>query len=263
MNKLQNSFLKYFWNQKDSDLYDHLKDNGSPGLQKRPNSLFALTIPLTDNPLIPLDKSVLVFQSFLRNGLLADHGVRTLSPNDPGYKETHDESGENHDYSYHNGDVWPWLSGTAIEASLLVNRFDIGIQLLQNYVLRTVSVDTIGSIEEILDGTLPPSADPTLGTSRGAMSQAWSLAEFIRSVHQVWFGIRPSFALQNRTLSLTFNLPNFFHDSSIKTPLGEGKGTVFYQMIGKNRNVSLTFSDMLNSFDIVCSFKSRECTKIH
>lgn len=249
MTKIKQNFLTYFWNHKDSDLYDHLKADGTPGLQKRPNSIFAITVPLKDNPLIPLDKARQVFDSFLSSGLLAQHGVRTLSPSDKDYRPTHDETGQNHDLSYHNGDVWPWLSGHVAEAALTLNRLDVASQLLQISVLRILTIDTLGSIEEILDGTLPPGSDPFLGTSRGAMSQAWSVSEFLRAVHQGWFGITPRFA-QDRVLELALVLPQYIKHGRINTPLGEGTGTVHYDMTNLTKRVTLEYVGMRRPFQV-------------
>ncbi len=86
MNGLRTAFLVHFWNAKDNDLYDHLKWDGTPSLEKRPNMVFAITVPLRDNPLLPTDKAGLVMESLKRHGLIADHGVRTLSPSDPNYR---------------------------------------------------------------------------------------------------------------------------------------------------------------------------------
>ena len=86
MNQVKSAFLSRFWNDRDQDLYDHLNPDGSANTQKRPNSIFAITVPLKDNPLIPADKAALVFNSLIKNGLLANHGVRTLSPSDWQYR---------------------------------------------------------------------------------------------------------------------------------------------------------------------------------
>jgi glycogen debranching enzyme len=249
MSTVKTNFRKYFWNEKDSDLYDHLKADGTPGLQKRPNSIFAVTVPLKDNPLISRDDSGKVFDSFLASGLLALHGVRTLSPSDKEYRPTHDETGQNHDLSYHNGDVWPWLSGHVAEAAIFLDRLDVARQLLQNSVLRILTTDTLGSIEEIMDGTLPPGSDQVLGTSRGAMSQAWSVSEFIRAVHQGWFGISPNFA-QARELELALVLPEYIQHARINTPLGEGTGTLQYDVSDTTKKITLEYTDMRRPFQV-------------
>ena len=256
---LKTAFLVHFWNPVDNDLYDHIRADGTPSAEKRPNGVFAITVPLKDNPLLPADKAVMVLESMVKYGLIADHGVRTLSPVDPNYRKTHDETGQNHDYSYHNGDVWPWLSGHVIEAAVYVNKMDVALKLHQALLLRLLTSDTLGSIEEILDGTLPPSADPNLGTSRGAMSQAWSVAEFIRSVHNVWFGISPHFATE-RTLKLILRIPPFLNQVQVQTPLGEGtaklklarnSGSATGAGLKKEIDVEIDYKDMKDAFDIV------------
>jgi hypothetical protein len=136
---------------------------------------------------------------------------------------------------------------------------DVALKLHQALLLRLLTSDTLGSIEEILDGTLPPSADPNLGTSRGAMSQAWSVAEFIRSVHNVWFGISPHFATE-RTLKLVLRIPPFLNQVQVQTPLGEGtaklklarnSGSATGAGLKKEIDVEIDYKDMKDAFDIV------------
>ena len=50
--------------------------------------------------------------------MITDYGIRTLDPQDNDYKPTHDGGAWHHDAAYHNGDVWPWLSGAVIELLL-------------------------------------------------------------------------------------------------------------------------------------------------
>ena len=83
---LKTAFLVHFWNPVDNDLYDHIRADGTPSAEKRPNGVFAITVPLKDNPLIPADKAVMVLESMVKYSLIADHGVRTLSPVDPNYR---------------------------------------------------------------------------------------------------------------------------------------------------------------------------------
>ena len=123
------------------------------------------------------------------------------------------------------------------------------MSLLQMSIVRILTIDTLGSMEEILDGTLPPSADPIAGTSRGAMSQAWSVSEFIRAVHSAWFGLSPSFAT-TRVLDLTLILPGFITTAKMNTPMGEGTATVSFDNSEANISVTLLYQNMGNPFDV-------------
>ncbi|KAJ3084643.1 hypothetical protein HK102_000603 [Quaeritorhiza haematococci] len=200
MQRIRGQFLSTFWNNRDEDLFDHIRPDGSANAQKRPNMIYVITVPLKDNPLLPEDRALKVLRSVVKNNV-APHGVRTLVPSDPEYRPVHDGTGQHHDYSYHNGNVWPFLSGPVIEASLLLGNpttssgpstinSQVAYNLTTVYVKRTLSRDTLGSLEEVMDGTDP---DP-LGNSRAAMSQAWSLAEFARVVSSGWMGIEPQLA---------------------------------------------------------------------
>ena len=46
-------------------------------------------------------------------------GVTTLDPRDPGFHPYHSRRGVYHkDAAYHNGAVWPWLNGIAMQRML-------------------------------------------------------------------------------------------------------------------------------------------------
>jgi glycogen debranching enzyme len=78
------------------------------------------------------------------------------------------------DAAYHQGTVWAWLIGPFVSAHLRVygNR-----ALARSYLvplLDHLSGAGVGSISEIFDG------DPPF-TPRGAIAQAWSVAEVLRA----------------------------------------------------------------------------------
>ncbi|MHA2098982.1 MAG: amylo-alpha-1,6-glucosidase, partial [Candidatus Kariarchaeaceae archaeon] len=104
----------YFWNELGRTLYDHLDLDGFQDLDKRPNQFLALSL-LPDNFLSARDLSRLMDNNL---ELITNIGVKTLSSKDPSYKGTHDSNAYHHDAAYHNGDIWPWLSGATIELLL-------------------------------------------------------------------------------------------------------------------------------------------------
>ena len=91
-----------FWNQKGQYLYDRI-DPVDPAV--RPNQVIAIALGLV-NP----DQSVAALNT-VNKLLLTPYGLRTLSPLDQKYQGQY--AG---DSSYHNGCVWPWLTGYYIEA---------------------------------------------------------------------------------------------------------------------------------------------------
>jgi glycogen debranching enzyme len=80
------------------------------------------------------------------------------------------------DLAYHQGSVWPWLFGHFAEAYLNLHGKS-GVKLIDRYLAGfedEMSNHGVGSISEIFDGDPPHKA-------RGTISQAWSVAEILRS----------------------------------------------------------------------------------
>jgi len=143
-------------------------------LSMRPNQVF----------LVSLDFSMLEKQmqerivSELQKSLVTIFGLRTLSPQDSRYKGTY--LGNHHrDFAYHNGTVWPWLFGPFIKAFVKVHNHDPEQRqyAFHNFLQPMLDVygdSWDGSIHEIFDGD-PPYAP------QGCITQAWSVAEILRS----------------------------------------------------------------------------------
>jgi predicted glycogen debranching enzyme len=130
----------------------------------RPNFLFAYSLPykLLDNP---------YFLQKAEKELATPYGIRTLSPEDPKFKGIYSGNQYNRDSAYHNGTVWPWLTGPYITA--MVNNGSNPDDLLRYFS----PLFSMHSVPEIFDGTNP-------GTPKGCMMQAWSYGELIRSYYE-------------------------------------------------------------------------------
>ncbi len=229
MVSLKQNFLSEFWNPKDNSLYDHLNEDNSPNKQKRPNEIFAVTLPLPDNPLLNSKQELLVLEDVIHH-CLAPQGVRSLSPDDPNYHPLHDhgtrKGPDHHDFSYHNGDVWLWLSGPVIESSLKYGQIDIANHLTSVLTERILTRGALGTLAEIMDGT----DEDLLGNSRGTISQAWSLAEYLRTFSSGWMGVTTNAI--HRILTLTPILNGDLLGSQFTFSQNEGNITISYQKLG-------------------------------
>jgi len=114
----------------------------------------------------------------VQDKLLTIFGLRTLSFDDPKYKGKY-IGDYNKDIAYHNGTVWPWLLGPFIKAFIKVRKNDSASRkyAYNNFIrpmLEVFGEKWDGSIYEIFDG------DPIF-IPRGCISQAWSIAEILRT----------------------------------------------------------------------------------
>ena len=168
--RIQQSFLDVFWNEKKGYLADYVDDEG-PNWDIRPNMIFALSEQYS--PLHEYQKEYIL--KLIKDELLTPRGLRTLSPKSNQYRGKYEGNQEQRDAAYHQGTVWPWLAGAFSEAYLKMHR-NTGKEFVTKLYLgfeMEMQQDGIGTISEIFDGNPPFEA-------KGAISQAWSVAELLR-----------------------------------------------------------------------------------
>ena len=164
------SFINTFWDESKGYLADYV--NGDyKDWAVRPNQVIACSLQYS-----PLEsgmiKSVL---SVVEKELLTSRGLRSLSPKHPDYKGVCVGDQKTRDLAYHQGTVWPWLSGHFAEGYLKIYKKD-GLKLVKKMYEgfeETMFEHGIGTVSEIYDGDPPHKA-------RGSISQAWSVSEVIR-----------------------------------------------------------------------------------
>ena len=166
------SYDLLFWYEAGGYLYDCVNEEGVDR-SIRPNQIFALSLPFR---LISREKEKRVLEVVGRE-LLTPYGLRTLSPKDRDYRGTCWGDQRTRDASYHQGTVWPWLLGHFITAYLNVYGRTKNMKEEAKRFLTPLTGHLreagLGTISEIVDG------DPPYHP-RGAISQAWSVAEILR-----------------------------------------------------------------------------------
>ncbi len=143
-------------------------------LSIRPNQIFLSSL---DFNLINLELQSKIV-STVEKELVTIFGLRTLSMSDINFKGQY-ISDYNRDLSYHNGIVWPWLLGQYIKSFVKIKYQEEKWRKFayKNYLEPMLNVfgnKWDGSIYEIFDG-IPPYAP------RGCITQAWSVAEILRT----------------------------------------------------------------------------------
>ncbi|WP_292891363.1 amylo-alpha-1,6-glucosidase [Nonlabens sp.] len=174
INKIKTAFLETFWDQEKGYLADVAKD-GFVDWSIRPNQVIATSLAFT-----PLnEKQCRAVLLVVENKLLTPRGLRSLSPDDPNYIGSYQGSQQSRDSAYHQGTVWPWLLGHYAEGYLKIHQNKgVGwIQSLYNDFENTLQEHGLGTVSEVYDGDPPHHP-------RGAISQAWSVAELLR-IHQM------------------------------------------------------------------------------
>ncbi|MGV9002796.1 amylo-alpha-1,6-glucosidase [Flavobacterium sp.] len=172
--RIKNDFTQMYWNEARQCLFDCInQDDKDPSI--RPNQLFALCLPF---PLLAGKKAASILK-VVTDKLYTPVGLRSLSPDHPDYKGTYSGNEVQRDEAYHQGTVWSWLLGPYIEAIRNVKGAEGEIevqQIVDNFNYHFTEA-CIGSISEIFDGDAPHKP-------RGAIAQAWSVAELLRVINR-------------------------------------------------------------------------------
>lgn len=136
----------------------------------RPNMIIACALPYK-----PIEETICVdVIRTVRQHLLTPKGLRTLSPRNPLYKGSLEGSPEERDLAAKNGSVWTWLLAFYVKACFDIDGAKFVSQAEESLEAFNEEIQTygIGSISEMFD------ADPPFA-SRGAISQAWSVAAIL------------------------------------------------------------------------------------
>ncbi|MEA5575609.1 amylo-alpha-1,6-glucosidase [Anabaena sp. UHCC 0451] len=161
--------LQKFWNPQLGYLYDVIDLDDRRNSQIRPNAVLALSLHHCGFS----EQQGQQVLDLATSRLLTPYGLRSLDPGDPEYMGKCEGSPQKRDRSYHQGTVWTWLIGAYIRAW---ERFYPQIPIpfdWQPLLDHFLSDGCLGSISEIFDGDAPH-------ISRGAIAQAWSVAEVLR-----------------------------------------------------------------------------------
>jgi predicted glycogen debranching enzyme len=175
VDRIAAGFRSCFWYEQGQYLYDCVTDEGFKDASIRPNQIFAVSLPFS--PLNIQQQRAVV--ECVERELLTPFGLRTLARSDGRYKGKYEGDIRHRDNAYHQGTVWPWLIGAFIEAYLKVDNYSKQGRKRMSVLLEPLlehfqSGDCIGSVNEIFDGSPPHKP-------RGAVAQAWSVAELLRA----------------------------------------------------------------------------------
>lgn len=167
--------LQKFWNPL-GYLYDTIELDDRRNAQIRPNAVIALSLHHCGFSL--QQSQAVVDLATVR--LLTPYGLRSLDTSDPAYVSKYTGNSLQRDRSYHQGTVWAWLIGPftrAWERSYPQLPLPFDWQPLLDHFLCDACIQ---SISEIFDGDFPH-------TPKGAIAQAWSVAEVIRHFPRGWY----------------------------------------------------------------------------
>lgn len=167
---IPDSFVKTFWNASRGYLADYV-DGSYADWTVRPNMIFATSFPYS-----PVNEEIRKqVITRVKQELLTPRGLRSLTPTSPAYIGICFGNQIERDLAYHQGTVWPWLMGHFVEGYLKLHGKS-GLPFVRSLYegfFDTLLEHGVGTVSEVYDGDPPH-------TPRGAISQAWSVAELLR-----------------------------------------------------------------------------------
>jgi glycogen debranching enzyme len=248
---LNQNFARYFVDTTNALIYDHLKSDGTPSAELRPNQLFTLDMPLPEAVRTSVVKTVL-------SGLVFEHGTATLAQNDSNFHPHHEFPPYYvKDAAYHNGTVWTWLNGIAVRSAVRYDLQNIVFPMTMNSVHQILRRGTVGALSELLDAhprkksTGDGFDEPRLS---GTYSQAWSFAEFIRSIYQEYFGITVDVA--QRSIRIAPKLPSTLNSFTVVQRIGNGSAVITCVRTRTGVSVNVVSNGLTEHFTVLYAWNN-------
>lgn len=214
---LAGNFENDFCDKNGSMIYDHLNSDGTPDVQFRPNQLYCFDL-INDT-----DFKQKVTRRVWEE-LVYPWGVASLAQWDRQFHPQHENWHYYHkDDAYHNGTIWLWNNGMAMQRMIEYGQIDAAWELFKNMNRQALHEGAVGSLSENADAH--PREGKDWVNRSGTFLQAWSNAEHLRVWYQYFLGIRPD--LLNGVIVIEPKLPSeiTFLETSVKV----GDGTLHYK----------------------------------
>lgn len=210
--QLKINFQRDFTDEKYDYLADRLTEKGEKDFRIRPNQLFALDL---------IDNQSLKWKTLKKcwEELVYPWGVASLNRQDDFFHPYH-KSWQNYhkDEAYHNGTIWLWNNGIAMQRMIEAGQTETAYKLFKNMNSQALNRGCVGGMCENMDA-YPHSGKSWPGIT-GTYLQAWSNTEHLRVWYQYFLGIQPD--MINNILTLAPRIPEELQELSYNFYIGRG-----------------------------------------
>ncbi len=199
----------------DGVIVDHLNADGTPDRQIRPNTMYAYEL-ISSHEVKMRDLRT----TWTR--LVYPWGVSSLDQMDDNFHPYHEQWHRYHkDDAYHNGTIWLWQNGMAMQRMIEYGQELKAFRLFSNMNRQALDEGAVGSLAENADAWCRPGH--TWVRRTGTFLQAWSNAEQIRAWSQCFLGVMPD--MLNGRIAITPRLPK---KTEVSTRMRLGDGSLQY-----------------------------------
>jgi glycogen debranching enzyme len=216
--KLKLKIDKEYWEPKTEYYYDTIRRDGSKDDSIRPNALILLVTGAVSDT----NKMVSVLDRIEKEDVTTPWGVRTLSSLDPKY----------HPSLYHDGAVWPLVTGWAAICETMYSRPEKALHYLSSMADRILSEN--GMFAETYRGDRPEPFN-------SCILQAWSVAMYVYALRELMLGAKID--MIEKKVDLNPRIPNSLKSSSVDINFeehiytSEGKTKVRIQVQPENERI--------------------------
>lgn len=247
--KLKGNFQKDF--VVGGQLVDHLNADGTADRQLRPNTMFAYS--LIDSDSVKREDIRKIWSR-----LTYPWGVSSLDQMDNQFHPYHEQWHRYHkDDAYHNGTVWLWLNGMAMQRMIEFGQEDEAYKLLENMNRQALKDGAVGSLSECADAWCRPGQ--VWSRRSGTFLQSWSNSEQLRVWSQYFLGVRPN--LLDGVLVVAPRIPSELNNVETTVAIGCGRLEYVFKRYDGKQYLSLTLSGQ-KSVDLSCELKEYDAVSL-
>ena len=211
--KVKDNFIIDFLSDDYKYMADRITIDGKKDFKLRPNQLYAFELLNNEEKKENIIKTVW-------ESLVYPWGVASLSQMDSDFYPYHENWHYYHkDAAYHNGTVWLWNNGMAMQRMIECGQKEIAFNLFKNMNKQALKEGAVGSLSENADAL--PREGKSWSKQSGTFLQAWSNAEQIRVWYQCFLGIQP--ALDKNIINIVPNIPDDLTELNYSVLTGNGK----------------------------------------
>lgn len=228
--KLQHHFGIDFRDQAHPFLADRLDAHDQAEFSLRPNQLFAFEL-FEDHEF----KCQAIRTAW--EELVYPWGVSSLERHHPLFHPFHLTPHYHKDAAYHNGAVWLWLNGIAMQRMIELGQEETAYKLFKNMNWQALNLGVVGGLCENMNAY--PHEGQSWAKLTGAYLQAWSNAEHLRVWYQYFLGMRPD--LIHHTLTIAPRIPVELQSLNYLVKAGKGVIEASYKKDAVNRAYRYAF----------------------
>jgi glycogen debranching enzyme len=188
--ELRETIDREYWNACTGFYYDTIRKDGSKDASIRPNAL----VLLLSGAVRERSRADLVLSRIEEQDMTTAWGVRTLSSKDQKYQPT----------LYHDGAVWPLVTGWAAASEIKFGRREQAMRYLDSMAERILHEN--GMFAETYRGDRPEPFN-------SCILQAWSVGMYAYALREMMLGMRVN--MIDNTIQFEPNIPESLKDTSI------------------------------------------------